>query len=87
MSVCLLTQQLSGKGSPFKRLDSVKSDRSSVCGDDDSRRVCFDVEEPGIILTLYHITTLTIRHFGIVLIIIQKKFCFIVFCLDLLKFF
>ena len=48
MSVCSLTQQLglSGKGSPFKRLDSVKSDRSSTCGDDD-RRVCFDVEEPG----------------------------------------
>ena len=32
-------------------------------------------------------TTLTIRNFSIEFIIIQKKFCFIVFCLDLLIFF
>ena len=72
MSVCSLTPPV-GKsiGSPFKRLDSVKSDRSSTCADDDSRRISFDMEEPGKILTSCHINTVIVRYFNCVLIIIQ----------------
>lgn len=89
MSVCSLTQP-TGKGSPYKRLDSVKSDsvksdRSSVCADDDSRRVSFDVEEPGKILTLCHISTVIISYFNCVLLIIQRNICFIGSRLQLLR--
>ena len=84
MSVCSLTQP-TGKGSPYKRLDSVKSDRSSVCADDDSRRVSFDVEEPGKILTLCHISTVIISYFNCVFLIIQRNICFIGSRLQLLR--
>ena len=54
MSVISLNQQLGivGKGSPYKRVDSMKSERSSISADDESRRVSFDVEEPGRYLKL-----------------------------------
>ena len=52
MSVCSLGQQvgLAAKGSPYKRVDSMRPERSSTsAADDESRRVSFDVDEPGMI--------------------------------------